>query len=910
MKLAYTVRSLALTSILCTVSAAQGQQVVPCATDEMQQRLIAADPDLIRQNAEYQAGLQEYLQAKAGLRDGDDTTVYIIPLVFHVLLDPTAPNDVHNVSNADIEAMVDRLNEDFRMANGTNGIVDPFVPIAGNMRIQFQLATKDPFGNCTNGIDRITSLRSTQAADFSKLNPWFREHYVNIWVIRALEQNNPGSTTLAYSQLPAYVQDPYGALRDGVIMLASEVNPGSTTLTHELGHFLNLDHTWGGSNQPGISCGDDGVDDTPMTKGHFSFCDLNDHDCNNWIMAEAYTFNDVSTTSGTTDPTPPPAGEYQDSLPGITYSPFNAQGVSANPVEEDHFAFSQWDGGSVDGDSLYSQLTGTINTGKYYQFTVTPQFGRAMSITGVKFQVSRSANGPRTFAVRASSSGSFTTNLAANINSQDSMVNVQSGNVFFFKADSALTSPGNIASVSIGHVREAVTVRIYAWNAEDASGSFAVDSVQLTGSFGAVDNAQNIMDYSNCETQMFTWGQGDRMRATLNSSVSSRNNLWTDANQQYTGINGYEVTCAPVADFYTMTPFVCPGVSVQFKDNSKRATPTSWQWTFEGGNPATSTQQNPTVTFDSPGPRNVTLTVANDQGSHTTSKWDAVWIGANYSEIGDPLQEGFNNQADYGRWPTQNLEGNQSYWQWTNATGHDAPGCAKLNASQTYTLVQDGFFPNNFSDIDNLLTPSLGLKFNQNISVSFWYAYSTQTGTGSEITEALRVFASTSCGESWLERLELEGSDLVTAGVRSAGYIPAANEWRQATFTLSSLYASDKVRLKFEFRTGLFANDLYIDDINITSTNVGIDENAHNGALGLVPNPATNSVDVLVDLAGAPEGTLSFLDLTGRLVHTAQVQAGVERVHFNLSDLGLGSGVYMVRLQHANGQRVERLVVR
>ncbi|MBP8823375.1 MAG: T9SS type A sorting domain-containing protein [Flavobacteriales bacterium] len=911
MKLAYTVRSLVLTSLLCAVGTAQGQKVVPCATDEIQQRLIEANPDLLRQNAEYEHGLQAYLQAKAGQRE-DDTTVYIIPVVFHVLLDPSSTTDGHNVSDDLIHDQMERLNEDFRLANGTAGIVDPFIPIAGNMRIQFQLATKDPFGNCTNGIDRITSLRSTQAADFSKLNPWFREHYVNIWVIKALEQNNPGSTTLAYSQLPAFVQDPFGALRDGVIMLSSEVSGNSTTLTHELGHFLNLMHVWGGDNQPGVACGDDGVDDTPRTKGHFSFCDLNDHDCNNWPMGEAYTFDDVTPTSGTTDPTAPPAGEYQDSLPGLTYSAFTAAGLSANSAENDRFAFTQWDGGSVDGDSLYSQLTGSINTGKYYQFTVQPEFGRSMTITGLNFHVARSTTGPRTFAVR-SSAGNYSSNLAANINSTDSMVSVQSGNVFFFKADSALTSPGNIISVSgvpYSHTRQGVTFRIYAWNAEDGDGSFAIDSVKLTGSFGAVDNAQNIMDYSNCNTQMFTWGQGDRMRATLNSSVSGRSNLWADANQAYAGINGNEMTCAPVADFYTLTPFVCPGVSVQFKANTKRATATSWQWTFEGGNPATSSLQNPFVTFDTPGPRNVTLTVANDQGSNTLSKWDAVVIGANYSEAGDPLQEGFNNQNDFNRWPNRNLENNQSYWHWTNETGHNAPGCAKLNASQTYTLVQDAFFPNNFSDIDNLYTPSLGLKFNQNMSVSFWYAYSTQTGNGADITEALRVYASSNCGESWTERLELDAADLVTAGLRSAGYVPAANEWRQATFTLSSLYASDKTRLKFEFRTGLFSNDLFIDDVNITSTNVGIDENAHSGALGLVPNPATNSVDVLVDLAGAASGTLSFLDLTGRLVHSAPVEAGTGRVHFDLQQLGLTTGVYLVRLQHANGQRTERLVVR
>src|SRR5690606_17834782 len=118
------------------------------------------NPELVRQNAEYELGLQAYLQAKAGLRDDGDTAVYVIPIVFHVLYDPTAMSDIHNVSNAQIMAQMQKLNDDFRKRNAdTTAIVDPFKTIAADTRIEFQLATKDPFGYCTNGIDRITSQR-------------------------------------------------------------------------------------------------------------------------------------------------------------------------------------------------------------------------------------------------------------------------------------------------------------------------------------------------------------------------------------------------------------------------------------------------------------------------------------------------------------------------------------------------------------------------------------------------------------------------------------------------------------------------------------------------------------------------------------------------------------------------------
>lgn len=47
----------------------------------------------------------------------------------------------------------------------------------------------------------------------------------------------------------------------------------SRVLTHETGHWLNLQHVWGSTNNPGVACGDDGVGDTPLTKG-FTNCNL------------------------------------------------------------------------------------------------------------------------------------------------------------------------------------------------------------------------------------------------------------------------------------------------------------------------------------------------------------------------------------------------------------------------------------------------------------------------------------------------------------------------------------------------------------------------------------------------------------------------------------------------------------
>lgn len=69
------------------------------------------------------------------------------------------------------------------------------------------------------------------------------------------------------------------------------------------------------------------------------------------------------------------------------------------------------------------------------------------------------------------------------------------------------------------------------------------------------------------------------------------------------------------------------GGSVQFTDNTWGANLVSWNWTFEGGNPATSTEQNPLVTYEEEGTFDVTLTVSNADGdTETITKADYITV--------------------------------------------------------------------------------------------------------------------------------------------------------------------------------------------------------------------------------------------------------------------------------------------
>lgn len=91
----------------------------------------------------------------------------------------------------------------------------------------------------------------------------------------------------------------------------------------------------------------------------------------------------------------------------------------------------------------------------------------------------------------------------------------------------------------------------------------------------------------------------------------------------------------PTAEFSADLNNVGIGGTVVFTDEST-GNPTAWQWTFEGGNPSTSTLQSPPpVTYNSAGLYGVTLVVTNPAGSDTMSISDFINVGN--VNIGEPF---------------------------------------------------------------------------------------------------------------------------------------------------------------------------------------------------------------------------------------------------------------------------------
>jgi len=202
-----------------------------------------------------------------------------------------------------------------------------------------------------------------------------------------------------------------------------------------------------------------------------------------------YPFTNVTSSTGTTDPTSVPTAT------GVAFGPFAAVGTPANPSAGSRFSFTGWPTGALDGSDTF---TGLVDAGKYYTVTLTPQAGFVLSLSNITFTLQRTSTGVRQYVVR-SSADNYTANLPASTSSANTSLSVVAGNIFQV-ADAATTAQTG-STVTLGgagytNVSGPVTFRFYGFNAEAASsGTFSIDDVKITGTATAI-NAPAISSFT------------------------------------------------------------------------------------------------------------------------------------------------------------------------------------------------------------------------------------------------------------------------------------------------------------------------------------------------------------------------------------------------------------------------------
>lgn len=432
-------------------------------------------------------------------------------------------------------------------------------------------------------------------------------------------------------------------------------------------------------------------------------------------------------------------------------------------------------------------------------------------------------------------------------------------------------------------------------NVADTPTTIGWTSCNLNGAScsSPIDNVQNYMEYSYC-SNMFTEGQKNRMLSALTSTNTqnnaSRNNLWTAANLAATGVNNTSV-CAPMADFYAETPQVCVNSTVNFFDNTNLAEANSWSWSFPGGNPATSTIQNPTVQYATAGAYEVSLTVTNANGSNSITKTNYVQILPSTADITTPsFSESFEtltiNAAS--NWTINNVDGG-SAWAITSTAAYTGNKSIRLSNIN-----------NTPGSIDEFITPSIDLTQFTNPRLYYRIAYASLTGTaGVDFqSNSLQILSSTDCGKTWGLRRNYSETGMATVAAQNSAFTPTSQgQWRLDNINLSLFAGYNNVQFKFKFEAGE-GNNIFIDDINMNPTTNLSELDELNNNFNIFPNPADNEAIIYFTTETLAQVKVKLIDVLGKEVYAEQLNnlnSGNHNIAIDKSKLN-AAGIYFVQL--------------
>ena len=223
-------------------------QSVECGTDYIHKNRMQTDSAYRKQILTLESQVESSTQNHANNKTA--STLYTISVVVNVIHLGEPIGKGSNISDIQIQQAIAGLNARFRNANG----------LGVDVELEFCLASKDPSGNSTNGINRVNGSSVSNYTAYGvtpkgntcsgavettikDLSRWPVSDYYNIWVV----------SKICNGSFVGYASYPVGGLYDGLVIVSTSMTSTSGTLPHEVGHGFFLYHTFNGDGG-NVSC--------------------------------------------------------------------------------------------------------------------------------------------------------------------------------------------------------------------------------------------------------------------------------------------------------------------------------------------------------------------------------------------------------------------------------------------------------------------------------------------------------------------------------------------------------------------------------------------------------------------------------------------------------------------------------
>ncbi|TND04263.1 MAG: glycosyl hydrolase [Bacteroidetes bacterium] len=431
-------------------------------------------------------------------------------------------------------------------------------------------------------------------------------------------------------------------------------------------------------------------------------------------------------------------------------------------------------------------------------------------------------------------------------------------------------------------------------------------------------------------TQLEIFYSGNKIRASTYGRGMWESGFYTAGNY------------APVANLGTDKLIDCPGTAIQFTDYSP-GQPTSWNWSFPGGSPATSTSQNQLVYYNNPGSYNVTLIVSNSNGTDTLTLTNYITIASSPyaapTTVGDSICSpgGVVNMSATGT--------GLGTLRWWNAAG----GGSMVSTGPTYspniaattTYYVDEDFPAGSTGAVGPSDNSLGAgsQFTANDIRGLYFDVINPI-----ILNSVIVYSGVA-GDRTIEILDPQGNVYIDTTVN----IPAAPSGTQVTLDLP-IYPGNNYFIKCRGLVDLYRNSsgaVYpytSPSVNITNSNAGtpgyyyffydwqytdivcntsrtpvtavvypcssgLDDLFDNGNFNVYPNPNNGSFDLAFTTTLRDDYTITVYNTLGQVVYEEKANNFVGNYSRKINLASNGNGIYMLKVSNGKKESVKKVAV-